>query len=124
MKKKILLVEDSPTQMLSVKTTLQAKGYQVITAESGEEGLEKARREHPELVVLDVILPGRNGFQICRDLKTSPETKQVPVILLTSKDQESDRFWGLKQGADEYLTKPCKESELLASVARQLNFSS
>ncbi|MBI1761793.1 MAG: response regulator [Acidobacteria bacterium] len=120
MKRKILLVEDSPTQMHSVMRTLQNKGYSVITAESGEEGLEKARREHPELVVLDVILPGRNGFQICRDLKTSPDTEQLPVILLTSKNQESDKFWGMKQGADEYLTKPCKEEDLLATIARHL----
>lgn len=121
MRKTILVVEDSPTQMQSVKLALQAKGYHVITAATGEEGLEKARQEMPELVVLDVILPGKNGFQVCRDLKTSPETKQMPVILLTSKDQESDRFWGIRQGADEYLTKPCNESDLLASVARQLN---
>lgn len=121
LRKTILVVEDSPTQMQSVKLALQAKGYHVITAETGEEGLEKARQELPELVVLDVILPGKNGFQVCRDLKTSPETKEMPVILLTSKDQESDRFWGIRQGADEYLTKPCTESDLLASVARQLH---
>lgn len=121
LRKTILVVEDSPTQMQSVKLALQAKGYHVITAETGEEGLEKARKELPELVLLDVILPGKNGFQICRDLKTSPETKEMPVILLTSKDQESDRFWGIRQGADEYLTKPCTESDLLASVARQLH---
>jgi twitching motility two-component system response regulator PilH len=121
MKKTILVVEDSPTQMKSVQIALQAKGYHVITAESGEEGLEKARKEMPELVLLDVILPGKNGFQVCRDLKTSPETKKMPIIILTSKDQESDRFWGMRQGADEYLTKPCTESDLLASVARQLD---
>jgi twitching motility two-component system response regulator PilH len=70
--------------------------------------------------VLDVILPGKNGFQVCRDLKTSPDTKNLPVILLTSKNQEFDRFWGLKQGADAYMTKPWKEEELLATVARYL----
>lgn len=120
MKRRILVVEDSPTQMQSVMRTLQDRGYSVITAGTGEEGLEKARRERPELVVLDVILPGKNGFQICRDLKTSPETEQLPVILLTSKNQDSDKFWGMKQGADEYLTKPCKDEELLASIARHL----
>lgn len=114
----ILVVEDSPTEMQMVRAALQNKGYQVITATNGEEGLEKARNEMPSLVVLDVVLPGRNGFQVCRDLKSSPDTKNVPVILLTSKTQESDRFWGMKQGADAYLTKPWREDELLAVVAR------
>ena len=114
----ILVVEDSPTEMQIVRTALQNKGYEVITATNGEEGLEKARRESPSLVVLDVVLPGRNGFQVCRDLKSSPDTKNVPVILLTSKTQDSDRFWGMKQGADAYLTKPWREEELLAIVAR------
>ena len=118
MAKTILVVEDSPTQMQMVKMALQAGGYQVITAFSGDEGLEKARSERPGLVVLDVVLPGRNGFQICRDLKRSPDTKDLPIILLTSRDQASDRFWGMKQGADLYLTKPCNNAELLAAVAR------
>lgn len=120
MAKTILVVEDSPTQMQMVKMALQAEGYQVITAFSGDEGLEKARRERPGLVVLDVILPGKNGFQICRDLKASPETKDLPIILLTSRDQASDRFWGMKQGADVYLTKPCNNAELLAAVAQYI----
>lgn len=114
----ILVVEDSPTEMQMVKNVLQNKGYEVITAANGEEGLEKVRDLLPSLVVLDVVLPGRNGFQVCRDLKSSPDTKNVPVILLTSKTQESDRFWGMKQGADAYLTKPWREDELLAAVAR------
>lgn len=114
----ILVVEDSPTEMQIVRTALQNKGYEVITATNGEEGLEKVRSQLPSLVVLDVVLPGRNGFQVCRDLKSSPDTKDVPVILLTSKTQESDRFWGMKQGADAYLTKPWREEELLALVAR------
>jgi len=114
----ILVVEDSPTEMQMVKTALQNKGYEVITAANGEEGLEKVRHQLPSLVVLDVVLPGRNGFQVCRDLKSSPDTKNVPVILLTSKTQESDRFWGMKQGADAYLTKPWREDELLAVVAK------
>lgn len=114
----ILVVEDSPTEMQIVRTALQNKGYEVITATNGEEGLEKVRSQSPSLVVLDVVLPGRNGFQVCRDLKSSPDTKNVPVILLTSKTQESDRFWGMKQGADAYLTKPWREEELLALIAR------
>jgi twitching motility two-component system response regulator PilH len=106
--------------MQRVKTALQSKGYHVITAVNGEDGLEKARREQPSLIVLDVVLPGKNGFQICRDLKNQPDTKNLPVILLTSKDQDFDRFWGLKQGADAYLTKSCKDEELLDLVARHI----
>jgi len=120
MPRTILIVEDSPTEMQMVRTALLSRGYHVITATSGEEGLEKVRREHPELILLDVVLPGRNGFQICRDLKSSPDTQNLPVILLTSKNQASDRFWGMKQGADAYLTKPWKAEELLATVAQHL----
>ncbi len=120
MARTILVVEDSPTQMQKVKSTLQERGYNVITASDGEEGLEKARTEHPGLVLLDVVLPGKSGFQVCRTLKTSTDTSDIPVILLTSKDQASDRFWGMKQGADMYLTKPCADDELLAAVARHI----
>ncbi|HEY7547594.1 MAG TPA: response regulator [Blastocatellia bacterium] len=120
MSRTILVVEDSPTEMQIVKNALQSRGYNVITAANGEEGIEKAHRERPQLVVLDIILPGKNGYQVCRDLKSSPDTKDVPVIILTSKNQESDRFWGMKQGADAYLTKPWREDELLATVARHL----
>ncbi|HYE72302.1 MAG TPA: response regulator, partial [Blastocatellia bacterium] len=83
MRKTILVVEDSPTQLRLVKSVLQSRGYHVITASNGEEGVEIARKERPSLVVLDVILPGRNGFQVCRDLKNCPDTKDVPVIVLT-----------------------------------------
>jgi twitching motility two-component system response regulator PilH len=120
MSRTILVVEDSPTEMQMVKTALQSRGYTVITAMNGEDGIEKARKERPQLVVLDIILPGKNGYQVCRDLKSFPDTKDVPVIMLTSKSQESDRFWGMKQGADAYLTKPWREEELLAAIARHL----
>ena len=118
MARTILVVEDSPTQMQAVKTALLNNGFRVLAATNGEDGVEMARNEKPELVVLDVILPGRNGFQICRDLKTSPDTKSMPIIMLTTKDQPSDRFWGMRQGADAYLLKPCNQDELLAAIAR------
>ena len=116
----ILLVEDSPTQMKLATACLQTQGYRLITAVDGEEALRKAASEKPDLIVLDVILPGQNGFQICRTLKTSTDTKGIPVVMLTSKNQDSDRFWGMKQGADAYLTKPFIESDLLATVAKHL----
>jgi twitching motility two-component system response regulator PilH len=78
------------------------------------------QREKPALVLLDVVLPGSNGFQICRQLKSSPETRGIRIVLVSSKNQDADKFWGLKQGADEYLTKPFVAAELLASVKRQM----
>ncbi len=117
---KILIVDDSPTELNLMSTPLQNSGYRVITAINGEEALEKAEQEQPDLIVLDVVMPKKNGFQVCRQLKNSPETKAIKVLMLTSKDQSSDRFWGLKQGADEYMTKPFAEKELLANVAKLL----
>ncbi len=116
----ILVVDDSPTDLKLMAAPLRDKGYRVITAVDGEEALEKAAREHPRLIVLDVILPKKNGFQVCRQLKTTPATQDIKILLLTSKSQDSDRFWGLKQGADDYMTKPFEDAELLAKVARLL----
>ncbi len=117
---KILVVDDSPTQMKMATACLQTQGYRLVTAVDGEEALQKASSEKPDLIVLDVILPGQNGFQICRKLKTAEDTKDIPVVMLTSKNQDSDRFWGLRQGADAYLTKPFADTELLAAVAKHL----
>jgi twitching motility two-component system response regulator PilH len=118
--RKILVVDDSPTDLRLMSTPLQESGYQVITAVDGEEALEKAVKEHPTVIVLDVVLPKKNGFQVCRQLKTTPETKDIRILLLTSKTQDTDRFWGLKQGADGYMTKPFANDELLASVSQLL----
>jgi DNA-binding response OmpR family regulator len=117
---KILVVEDSPTELAITSSTLAGRGYRIATAADGEEALRKVQEERPDLILLDVVLPGKNGFQICRELKSKPETKGIKVILVTSKNQESDRFWGMKQGADEYLTKPFTAETLLAMVSRQV----
>jgi DNA-binding response OmpR family regulator len=117
---KILVVDDSPTDLKLVSAPLQNQGYLVITASDGEEALEKAVREHPELIVLDIILPKKNGFQVCRQLKTSVDTKDIKILMLSSKSQDSDRYWGLKQGADAYLTKPFADEELLSNVGQLL----
>ena len=117
---KILVVEDSPTYLRQIATLLQDRGYHTITAKDGEEALEKTVRENPSLIVLDVILPKKNGFQVCRQLKTSPATQDVKILMLTSKSQDSDRFWGLKQGADDYMTKPFEDEELLGNIAKLL----
>lgn len=112
----VLVVDDSPTELKLVVTALQQKGYDVITATNGEEGLEKATRERPSLVIFDVVMPKMNGFQACRQLKTNEATKTIPVLLLTSKSQESDKFWGFRQGADGYVTKPFTDDSLFAEI--------
>ena len=118
--KTILVVEDSPTYLRQIQQLLKNNGYTTISAIDGEEALEKAIHEHPDLIILDIILPKKNGFQVCRQLKTSPDTQNIKIIMLTSKSQDSDRFWGLKQGADEYLTKPLEDDQLVTKVAELL----
>ncbi len=117
MRRSILVVDDSPTERRLIANPLRQKGYQVSTANDGEEALERAKGEMPDLIVLDVVMPKKNGFQVCRKLKMSPGTKNIKIVMLTSKDQETDRFWGLRQGADAYLTKPFAEKMLLETVA-------
>ncbi|MGD9007078.1 MAG: response regulator [Desulfobacteraceae bacterium] len=118
---RILIVEDSPTAMLQITTILQDKGYKLLHAVDGEEALQKAADELPHLIVLDVILPKKNGFQVCRHLKKTTQTKGIKILMLTSKTQESDRFWGLKQGADDYMTKPFEPGDLLQKVDELLH---
>ena len=114
----ILVADDSPTEMRMVLSALQNKGYQIITASDGEEAIEKANRELPRLAILDIIMPKKNGFQVLRQIRSTPETKEMKIILLSSKNQESDKFWGLKQGADEYMTKPFEDAALVEMVAK------
>ena len=116
----VLIVDDSPTELRVMEKALRGRGYLITTAVDGEQALEKVRNERPSLIVLDVILPKKNGFQVCRDLKASTDTRDIPVIMVTSKTQESDRFWGLKQGADEYIMKPCSDETLAEAVAKHL----
>ena len=117
---KILVVDDSPTDLHLVTNALKGKGYRITTAVDGEEALNKAAADHPDLIVLDIILPKKNGFQVCRQLKTAPDTKDIKILLLSSKSQDSDRFWGLKQGADDYMVKPFEDDELLANISQLL----
>jgi twitching motility two-component system response regulator PilH len=118
--KLILIVEDSATDRHIAETVCTANGYQVITTDEGEKALTLAAEHKPALILLDVILPKQNGFQICRQLKKTPETENIKVILVTSKSQPSDKFWGMKQGADEYVFKPYDESELLAAIEKHI----
>ncbi len=117
---KILIVDDSPTEMHILRTALLKSGHSVVTATSGEEALEVARVERPDLILMDVIMPGMNGFQATRKLSLDPEMKSIPVIVVSNKSQETDRIWGIRQGAKDYLTKPVSEAALLESVRKVL----
>ena len=118
--KLILVVDDSPTDRKIAESACRDKGFRVETAAEGEEALKKAVELHPDLILLDVILPQKNGFQVCRQLKSSPDTQDIKVIMVTSKSQDSDRFWGIKQGADGYLTKPFSEDELYEMIEQTI----
>jgi twitching motility two-component system response regulator PilH len=115
--KTILVVDDSPTERHFLSELLGQNGYQVITAESGDEGVDKARKQLPNLIIMDVVMPGMNGYQATRTLTRDEATRNIPVIVCTSKGQETDRIWGLRQGAIDYLVKPVNAKELLSKIA-------
>ena len=115
--KKILVIDDSPTERHVLSEILKRGDYEVITAVNGEEGIEKARSEHPDLILMDVVMPGLNGYQATRTLSRDDATKHIPIIVCTSKGQETDKIWGLRQGAHDYLTKPIDGDELLMKIA-------
>ena len=115
--KSILVIDDSPTERHVLVDLLTRNGYQVITAENGEDGIEKAKSELPDLILMDVVMPGLNGYQATRTLTRDEKTKHIPVIVCTSKNQETDKIWGLRQGAVDYLVKPLNPEELLQRVA-------
>lgn len=114
---KILIVDDSPTERYFLTDILVKKGYSVSTAESGEEALLKVKADKPQLILMDVVMPGQNGFQVTRSIARDPETQDVPIIICTSKGQETDRIWGLRQGARDYIVKPVNPAELLSKIA-------
>ncbi len=115
--KTVLVVDDSPTERHVLVELLSRNGYQVITAENGEEGIEKARRELPDLILMDVVMPGLNGYQATRTLTRDEATKHIPILVCTSTGQETDRIWGLRQGALDYIVKPVNGEDLLAKIA-------
>ena len=112
----ILIVDDSPTEIHVLSAILQKNGFQVSTAADGEQGIATARQQQPDLVLMDVVMPGMNGFQATRQLSKDAATAAIPVIIVTTKDQETDRVWGLRQGAKDYVTKPVVEGELIAKI--------
>ena len=112
----ILIVDDSPTEIHVLKSMLEKNGFAVTSASSGEEGIEKAKSEQPDLILMDVVMPGMNGFQASREITTNPDTSSIPVIIVSTKDQETDKLWGLRQGAKDYITKPAKEKDLIGKI--------
>lgn len=114
---KILVVDDSPTERFFLADLLVKKGYTVITAGDGEEAFAKVKAERPSLVLMDVVMPGQSGYQVTRALARDPETQGIPVVMCTSKSNETDRIWGLRQGARDYLVKPIRPDELLSKIA-------
>lgn len=115
-KVRVLVVDDSPSSLRVTCDALRAAGFDVHAATEGEEAIQLVKQDPPDVVVLDIILPKKTGFQVCREIKSHPQTQCVRVVLLSSKCQEADRFWGQRQGADAYLTKPVDDSELVTIV--------
>ncbi|QHS09498.1 PleD family two-component system response regulator [Sinimarinibacterium sp. NLF-5-8] len=113
---RILIVDDSPTDVQNLRNLLQKAGHSVSDVSSGEEAISRVRSEKPDAVIMDVVMPGVNGFQATRTLSKDAATAHIPIVVVSSKSQETDRVWALRQGAREYLVKPVKEADLLAKV--------
>ena len=109
---RILIVDDSPSQLMGIRRIVEKLGHEALTAEDGAAGVEVAKREIPDLILMDVVMPNLNGFQATRSITREPTTSHIPVILVTTKDQDTDRVWGMRQGAKAYITNPFGETEL------------
>ena len=117
---RILIVDDSPSQLMGIRRIVEKLGHEAVTAEDGAAGVEAAKRELPDLILMDVVMPNLNGFQATRTLSRESTTRDIPVVLVTTKDQDTDRMWGMRQGARAYLTKPFSESDLSDVIGRLL----
>lgn len=113
---RILIVDDSPSQLIGLKRVVEKLGHEATTAEDGAAGVEAARAELPDLILMDVVMPNLNGFQATRTITRDETTKHIPIVLVTTKDQETDRVWGTRQGAKAYVTKPIDETELANTI--------
>ena len=117
---RILIVDDSPSQLMGIRRIVEKLGHEAFTAEDGAEGVAVAKREIPDLILMDVVMPNLNGFQATRAITREPTTKHIPVILVTTKDQDTDRVWGMRQGAKAYVTKPIDDAELTRVIQEYL----
>ena len=118
----ILIIDDSPTEIHVFKSMLLNHDIEVSVARNGEEGIEKAIEVQPDCILMDVVMPGKNGFQATRDLSRNPVTATIPVIIITTKDQETDKIWGMRQGAKDYIVKPAVEQDLIERINKVLGF--
>ncbi len=117
---RILIVDDSPSQLTGMRRIVEALGHSVVTAEDGAAGVAAAKKHVPDLILMDVVMPNLNGFQATRQISKEPTTAHIPVILVTTKDQETDKAWGMRQGAKAYITKPFNEAQLEAAIKEHL----
>jgi twitching motility two-component system response regulator PilH len=115
--KRILVVDDSPTERHVLNDMLTKAGYEVVACDNGEDAIAKARQMLPDLILMDVVMPGLNGFEATRAISRDTQTKDIPIVLCTSKSQDTDRIWGMRQGARDYVVKPVQRDELLAKIA-------
>ena len=113
----ILIVDDSPTEVFVMQKALETHGFKTAAAENGEEGVRKAREMKPDLIFMDIVMPGVNGYQATRMLINDPETSLIPIIMVTTKGQETDKLWGMRQGARDYIVKPVSQADLLAKIS-------
>ena len=116
--RKVLVVDDSPTERFYLADLLTKNGFLVLTADSGDDAMAKARDQKPDLILMDVVMPGVNGFQVTRSISRDPEIGHIPVIMCTSKTQETDRIWGMRQGARDYVTKPINKAQMTAQLKK------
>ena len=121
---RILIVDDSPSQLMGIRRIVEKLGHEAITAEDGAAGVRVAKETLPDLILMDVVMPNLNGFQATRTIKRDKDTGHIPVILVTTKDQETDRIWGIRQGAQGYLTKPFSEAELTEAIVSTIGHGS
>ncbi len=117
---RVLIVDDSPSQLMGMKRIVEKLGHETLTAEDGAQGVEVAKRELPDLILMDVVMPNLNGFQATRSISKEATTSHIPIVLVTTKDQETDKVWGMRQGAKAYLTKPVNEAALIKLVKELL----
>ena len=117
---RICIVDDSPSQLVGIRRIVEKLGHEALTAEDGAAGVEAAKRELPDLILMDVVMPNLNGFQATRSICREATTKHIPIVLVTTKDQDTDRVWGMRQGAKAYITKPFSETDLSEIIGQLL----
>lgn len=117
----ILIVDDSSTEANGVRNMLETEGYEVLWASNAEDGIKMANERHPQVILMDVVMPGMSGFQATRKLTRNPQTADIPILMLTTKDQQTDEIWGKRNGAKKYMVKPPEKAQLLAAIGELLH---